>query len=166
MTDHDKRDALRGLLDRAEITDLVDRYLRSLDERDAFDEEWARSLATEDVRSETPVGPAQGRSALAQHTQGALAQFARTQHVGANPVIELSGDAATVRLNALMTHIHPDELHERLGERFIVGGVIEGGLARTEEGWRFRRITIRVVWTDGHPPLRPGGIDPGQARGA
>ncbi|MFJ8850413.1 hypothetical protein [Streptomyces sp. NPDC102437] len=32
---------VRALTDRAEITDLMDRYLRSLDDG-AFDEEWAR----------------------------------------------------------------------------------------------------------------------------
>ena len=38
---------LRALADRAEITDLMDRYLLSLDER-KFDESWARSMFTAD----------------------------------------------------------------------------------------------------------------------
>lgn len=39
---------LQALTDRAEIADLMDRYLRSLDDGD-FDEEWARAFHTEDV---------------------------------------------------------------------------------------------------------------------
>ena len=46
---------LQTLTDRAEITDLLDRYLRSLDEG-FFDEEWARAFHTEDVVAEMPIG--------------------------------------------------------------------------------------------------------------
>ncbi|MFI5977693.1 hypothetical protein [Streptomyces sp. NPDC051452] len=41
---------LQALTDRAEITDLMDRYLRSLDDG-VFDEEWARASHTEDDRA-------------------------------------------------------------------------------------------------------------------
>jgi SnoaL-like domain len=158
-TDHDsKHDELR---DRVLITDLIDHFLLSLDER-VFDEAWARRLFTEDVRSEVPVGEVEGRDEVARQTEAALAQFDRTQHVGANCVIDLDddGDRARARANLIMTHIHLAEVRERLGERFVVGGLFDGEAARTVDGWRLRRVAIRAVWFDGQPPLRPGGWEP------
>jgi SnoaL-like protein len=158
-TDHDsKHDELR---DRVLITDLLDRFLLSLDER-VFDEAWARRLFAEDVTSETPVGDVEGWDAIVAQTEAALAQFDRTQHVGANCVIDLDddGDHARVRANLVMTHIHLAEVRQRLGERFVVGGLFDGEAARTVDGWRWRRVAIRPVWFDGEPPLRPGGREP------
>ncbi|MGP4112177.1 nuclear transport factor 2 family protein [Streptomyces sp. 4N509B] len=151
------RDELR---DRMEIVDLMDRYLRSLDEDETYDEDWARAYVTEDVRSEVPVGEAVGWREVARQTEAALAQFERTHHVGANHVVDLDGDRAAVRCNAVMTHLHPAALRERLGERFTVGGVVEGEVVRTAAGWRLARVAIRPVWFDGQPPLRPGGVAP------
>jgi hypothetical protein len=158
-TDYDSNhDELR---DRVLIADLIDRFLLSLDER-VFDEGWARRLFTEDVRSEVPVGEVEGRDEVARQTGAALAQFDQTQHVGANYVIDLDDDGgrARVRANLIMTHIHLAEVRERLGERFVVGGLFDGEAARTGDGWRLRRVAIRAVWFDGQPPLRPGGREP------
>src|SRR5439155_10259174 len=119
---------LRALADRAEITDLMDRYLLSLAER-TFDESWARSMFTEDVRSETPVGNQEGREQVMAGTRVAIERFERTQHVGANYVIDLDGDRATVRANAIMTDLNP--AGRAPGTRFVVGGTVDSQLART-----------------------------------
>lgn len=68
MDTEELRRQVRALTDRAEITDLMDRYLRSLDEG-AFDEEWARAFHTEDVTAEMPIGTVHGRPALLAHVR-------------------------------------------------------------------------------------------------
>ncbi|MCQ8773194.1 nuclear transport factor 2 family protein [Streptomyces telluris] len=149
------------LADRADITGLIDRYLLGLDTVPAdggrFDDAWARSLFTPDVRIVSPVGVHEGIDGLAESEQATLAKFERTQHMGANYMIGLDGDRATVRWNALMTHVHLASTHEARGtgpgDHFTVGGTFTGEAVRTPEGWRFRHLDIRAVWVNGQGPL-------------
>ncbi|MGP3924123.1 nuclear transport factor 2 family protein [Streptomyces sp. 8N616] len=161
MTAQALHDQLQDLADRAEITDLADRYLLSLDARE-FDEPWARSMFTDDIRAETPVGGHEGIDGMVKGVREALERFERTQHVGSNHVIRLDGDRATVGLNAIMTHVHLDSTQalrgREPGELFVVGGRIDGEAVRTADGWRFRRMAIRVTWTTGEPPILPPGL--------
>ncbi|RLU86935.1 hypothetical protein CTZ27_24460 [Streptomyces griseocarneus] len=153
-------DRIGILVDRAEITGLVDRYLLSLDtlpDSGGFDDEWARSLFTEDVGISSPVGEHRGIAGLAESERATMAKFERTQHIGTNYLIGLDGDRATVRWNALMTHVHPASTQAARGAEpgghFDVGGTFTGEVVRTAAGWRFRRLDIRAVWTSGRGPL-------------
>ncbi|MBY8884993.1 nuclear transport factor 2 family protein [Streptomyces sp. PTM05] len=145
---HDER--LQRLLDRAEIVELIDRWFLCLDLRDVG-EERARFFFTGDARSETPLGDHDGLADLVEGTRVALGRFDRTQHVGANHVVDIDGDHAAVRWNAVMTHVHPAS--RGAAQPFVVGGYWEGDAVRTPEGWRFRRIAVHPVWTTGEPPV-------------
>ncbi|MEV6775163.1 nuclear transport factor 2 family protein [Streptomyces syringium] len=149
------------LADRADITGLIDRYLLSLDTVPAgggrFDDAWARGLFTEDIRITTPIGDHEGIAGLAESEQSTFAKFERTQHVGTNYMIALDGDRATVRWNALMTHVHLATTQQARGAEpgghFDVGGTFTGEAVRTGQGWRFRRLIVQAVWTTGQGPL-------------
>ncbi|MFI7400967.1 nuclear transport factor 2 family protein [Streptomyces sp. NPDC049541] len=141
---------LQTLTDRAEITDLLDRYLRSLDEG-VFDEEWARVFHTEDVTAEMPIGTVHGRDALLARVRQGMALFDRTVHLGTNAVIEIDGERATTRGVQLSTHV----LADGTGSVFISAGHADAELVRTPEGWRISSSTLRVVWTQGPPPQVP-----------
>ncbi|MFE4518833.1 nuclear transport factor 2 family protein [Kitasatospora sp. NPDC056783] len=152
---------VRVLTDRADITGLIDGYLLSLDTvphtGGRFDEAWARRHFTPDVRITTPVGEHQGIDGLAESEQATLAKFERTQHVGANYMIDLDGDRAAVRWNAVMAHVHPAATqrarNEEPGGHFDVGGTFTGEAVRTPGGWRLRSLEVRAVWTSGTGPL-------------
>ncbi|MFJ8929969.1 nuclear transport factor 2 family protein [Streptomyces sp. NPDC102364] len=144
---------VRVLTDRAEITDLLDRYLRSLDDG-LLDEEWARAFHTEDVTAEMPIGTVHGRDALLARIQGGMALFDRTVHMGTNAVIEIDGDRATARGAQLSTHV----LADGSGSVFVSAGHADTGLVRTADGWRISASTLRVVWTQGPPPRLPDDI--------
>jgi len=60
MIDQREQQELRELLDRQRVVALVDHYVHTLDEPVTFDEEWARSLFTEDVRLEHEVADLHG----------------------------------------------------------------------------------------------------------
>ncbi|MEV5376877.1 nuclear transport factor 2 family protein [Streptomyces nondiastaticus] len=145
-----------ALTDRAAVTDLIDRYLLSLDAR-RFDDAWARRFFTPDVRITSPVGKHEGTGGLAASQAATLAKFERTQHIGTNYVLDITGDRATVHWNALMTHVHLASTREARGsgpgDHFTVGGTFAGEVVRTPAGWRFRRLDIRAVWTHGEGPL-------------
>lgn len=165
MHTRDDLDLLRGqvrqLMDRAEIGDLIDRFSRDLDDRTRdgrpFDPAWARGYFTEDAGVEYPVGSATGVEAVAALIDGkGMAPFQGSHHVTANHLIELDGDRAGVRFNLIATHVYRDDQRRRrpedAGDLFVAGDYYEGEVVRTERGWRFRRQTLHVVWTDGAPP--------------
>ena len=155
MDTEELRRQVRALTDRAEITDLMDRYLRSLDEG-AFDEEWARAFHTEDVTAEMPIGTVHGRPALLAHVRRGMALFDRTVHLGTNAVAEVDGDRATVRGAQLNTHV----LADGSGGVFVSAGHADTELVRTADGWRISASALRVVWTQGPPPRLPDDCTP------
>ncbi|MFI9204524.1 nuclear transport factor 2 family protein [Streptomyces sp. NPDC053048] len=142
--------ALAELTDRAALDRLVTDYLRSLDER-SFDDDWARRFFTDDARSETPVGVHEGAGAQLTSTREAMALFRRTVHFGTNLSVDFDGeDRAFLRWNQLSTHVlgEPERLFES-------GGHSEAEAVRTTDGWRLRRIALRIAWTKGEPPVLP-----------
>ncbi|WP_063066236.1 nuclear transport factor 2 family protein [Nocardia violaceofusca] len=146
---------IRELLDRSEITDLLDRYLRSLDDG-VFDDRWARTYYTEDATAEMPIGTVRGRDAVLAHIRRGMALFDRTVHLGTNAVIELDGDRATARGAQLSTHVLADGSEGV----FISAGHADTELARTADGWRIRASSLRITWTQGTPPRLPVGLGP------
>lgn len=155
---------MRALLDRAAISDLIDRFNRDLDDYTlqgrSFDVDWVRSYFTESATVEYPVGQAAGATDIAELIDGrGMAPFQRTHHVTTNHIVDLDDDQAAVRFNLIATHVFADDVRERLGEgpgaRFTVGDYYEGEVVRTEAGWRFSHQTLHVTWTDGTPPTPP-----------
>ncbi|CAL9358780.1 hypothetical protein SUDANB60_00607 [Streptomyces sp. enrichment culture] len=144
------RRQVRALTDRAAVTDLISRYLRSLDE-DVLDDDWARAFHTEDVVAEMPVGTVRGRDAVLDLVRRGMALFDRTVHLSTNDVVEIDGDRATVRGAQLSTHVLADGSQEV----FVSAGHTETQLVRTDEGWRISATALRVVWTRGTPPRLP-----------
>ncbi|GAA3487105.1 hypothetical protein GCM10018987_11840 [Streptomyces cremeus] len=143
---------IRALTDRAEVTDLFDRYLRSLDDVHAdggraLDAAWAAAFFTEEATTATPAGQVAGRSAVLANVSAAMRLFARTVHFGSNYVIEVDGDRATLRGNQLSTHVLADG-----GELFVSGGRTDNELVRTPAGWRLHRADLHIAWTQGTRP--------------
>ncbi|KUL35221.1 hypothetical protein ADL22_27850 [Streptomyces sp. NRRL F-4489] len=143
---------VRELTDRAEIGDLLARYLGSLDEG-VFDEAWGRAFFTEDATAVLPLGTVRGRDAVVARIRDGMALFDRTVHLGGGPVIALDGDRATARAAQLSTHVLADGPEEV----FVSGGLAETELVRTAEGWRIAATALRIVWTRGTPPRVPAG---------
>ncbi|MEU6895971.1 nuclear transport factor 2 family protein [Streptomyces sp. NPDC046557] len=152
----DLRAQLRVLTDRAEIVELVDRYVTLLDTQDdyGFDDAWTRSVFTEDCRLEFPVGRFEGLDGLAHFHFEKKAKFDRTHHLAANYGINLKGDVAILRVHLIASHVH---LHDGPdpGGRFDIGGYSEGEAVRTLDGWRLRSWKFNLKWSAGDGP-RPG----------
>ncbi|MEU0990299.1 nuclear transport factor 2 family protein [Streptomyces sp. NPDC005953] len=155
MDDEAMQRQLRDLIDRAAISDLMDRYLLSLDEG-VFDEEWARAFHTENVTAAMPIGTVHGRDALLARVRRGMALFDRTLHLGTNAVIEINGDQATARGAQLSTHV----LADGSGSVFISAGQTDTELVRTADGWRVSSSSLRVTWTQGTPPQLPDELSP------
>ncbi|MEU0045986.1 nuclear transport factor 2 family protein [Streptomyces werraensis] len=153
MDTDEMRRQVRALTDRAAVTDLISRYLRSLDEG-VLDDDWARAFHTEDVVAEMPIGTVRGRDAVLDRVRRGMALFDRTVHLSTNDVVEIDGDRATVRGAQLSTHVLADGSQEV----FVSAGHTETELVRTDEGWRISATALRVVWTRGTPPRLPDDL--------
>ncbi|MER8029824.1 nuclear transport factor 2 family protein [Streptomyces bauhiniae] len=139
-----------------EISTLISGFFRLLDER-KFEQGWAGAFFTDDLRTTTPVGTAEGADAV-RLVEEALGRFKATLHLSSDVIVRSGPDdrTADASWNAHMTHVHLDSTLRARGEGadplFTVGGVWEGSFRRTDSGWRMSRTLVRPVWTTGEPP--------------
>jgi hypothetical protein len=146
---------LQQLVDRTEITDLVNRLGVVLDEGRLAE---MRSLLVEDATARTPGGEAEGREALVAQAGRNHRPEQPIQHLVTNVAIDLHGDRASARAN-LVVHFGPADGGPAAGPgtpappvEFTMGEVYHFDLVRTAEGWRFERIETTPIWTSGTPP--------------
>lgn len=119
--------------DREQITDLISRLGRWLDDKQ-FDD--ARSVLTEDVTVSTPGGQAEGLERVV--AQASRNHQVPTQHLITNVLVDIDGDTAAATANLLVTFAR-DTLDQQ-GERYRFDA------ARTPDGWRLRRIDVTPIW--------------------
>jgi hypothetical protein len=142
---------VRSLSDRADISELIDRYFTAFDRLtdEARDDEWYRSVFTEDLRLVFPVGGHTGIDGVAEFNRAARAKWVRTHHLSANHLVTLDGDRATVRAHLLVTHVPgPDGAAHHLS----TGSHFDAIAVRTQAGWRLGKLVFTLVWISGEPP--------------
>ena len=139
---------LQWLVDRAQISDLLVEFARSLDERD-----WDANTALYVPDGVFMVGDVfrlVGHDQLrATGSDRGLGQYAGTWHLSSNHAIQIDGDTATTRSYLLGVHLLSDNpFHHADG-----GGWYDCTLRRTPEGWRFVTVRVHEVWNAGEPLL-------------
>ena len=139
------------LINKSEVTRVVQSYFRALDEKN-FDAEHFASIFTADATVTRPngaslVGPGEIR---ASHEKS-FARFEGSQHLLIGHDISMQGDKATVRANVVAMHMwqgsktsanNPDNF-------FIAGGVIRSELVQADGQWKISKIRNDVVWRAG-----------------
>jgi hypothetical protein len=66
--------------------------------------------------------------------------------------VRVADDRASLQATLTATHVHRDD---DPGDHLHVGGYVEAEARRAPDGWRFTRMRIRLVWTEGDPPTPP-----------
>jgi hypothetical protein len=127
---------VRELSDRAELAELVARHSLWLDER-RYDE--TSQLFAEDVVVTSRRGEVRGIEALIGVARAGHDQYARTMHSKSNLVIELDGDAASVRVHDIAVYVIDDKTEA------VAAAVHRYGARRTGDGWRFDRLEVTPV---------------------
>lgn len=149
-------EAVRELIDRSELADLVHRLGVDLDEH-RFDD--MRSLLAADATVRTPGGLAEGRDAVVDQASRNHRPDQPSQHVITDLLIDLDGDRAHARANLIVAFgpvpgtADPAKPFE-LPVRYTAGQVYDFTFVRTPEGWRFATIETTPRWTSG-TPIRP-----------
>jgi hypothetical protein len=146
------RAQLQVLTDRADITQLCDRYAMHLD-LDRDNDAWLSSVFTDDAELVFPTGQYRGLAGIAEFQQMSRENFAASHHISANHHIELDGDRAQVRGHLIAVHVRQ---REEPGRHFDIGGHFVATAVRTSCGWRFRKYRFDLVWSAGEVPAQVG----------
>ena len=147
-------DALRELLDRTEIGELLARYSTALDSRqwDLLGEVFLADAAC-DYGS---LGSPQGLAEITGLIRGTIGDLDATQHLVGNVVVTVDGDAATADCYLISQHIRRDTPG---GDHYLLGGRYSDRLVRTPAGWRIAHRTLHRMWASGNRDVvqRPAG---------
>jgi hypothetical protein len=154
LSDQTDQQDLRDLIDRQEVVALVDRYVNTLDEPSVFDDDWARSLFTDDVRLEHEIAVLHGIEEVAAAHRLVMARWERTMHFTANPRIEFEGGRAHLTARLMAIHVHPGEDPP---DPLIAANSLDADAVRTGDGWRFERFAPRTFWRTGPSPAPSQG---------
>jgi hypothetical protein len=152
---------LQELEDRQAITELIARLGQMLDDK-RFDD--APSILADDVSVQTGGGAASGRDAVV--AQARRTHTVTTQHVLTDVTIDVDGDHAKARANAIITFA-PDAPGCKLtindaeqdDPYLTLGEVYRFEARRTGDGWRLTRIEVRRSWS---PKVLTGRVAVGQ----
>lgn len=142
---------LRLLLDRTEISDLLVRFARCLDERDFAG---YAALFTEDCRLRLPGAEHRRKPGLAEFVAADLGRYHRTQHLSTNHQVEIheGGDTASSRSYLYAVHLRSAEDPT---DWWSVGGWYDNTYRREGGVWRIRTVEVTPVWL-GEGTQRPG----------
>ncbi|MFI2472766.1 nuclear transport factor 2 family protein [Nocardia xishanensis] len=141
--------------DRAEISALLSRYYRAVDDK-RVDRALVEATFAVDGRWVSPTGVARvGHEAIAAQQIDAIALFRATHHTTTDHLIEFEGDTARLQANVTAMHLWTPGTGDAaaLESHFLAGGVFEGHAVRTSVGWRFSELALRIVWRTGALPI-------------
>jgi ketosteroid isomerase-like protein len=133
------------LIDERDIRAVVFRYCRALDTKDwALLGEVFLPDATADLSSGQELI---GLDAIVGRIEGSLRHLDESQHLVGNHEIIVDGDTASHRCYLQAQHVR----HAAVGGvNYLVGGQYSDQFVRTPLGWRIRRRTLTVMWTEGN----------------
>ena len=149
MTEQTDQQEIRELIERQRVVALVDHYVTTLDVPSHFDEEWARSLFTEDVRLEHEIAVLEGIEEVAAAHRMVMARWEGTLHFSTNHRIEFDGEHAHLTARLMAIHVHPGE---NPPDALIAANLLEADAVHSDKGWRFARFAPRTLWRTGQSP--------------
>lgn len=133
---------LRAMADRVELVALADRYFCLLDEQE-FPAGWADSVFTENACLEFPGRLCGDRTTIAEFLRHDAERYDRTQRIGADHLVAVHGDTASLCWNSVETGAFPAGDEDRY---LSVGGRYRAEAARTPDGWRLTHLFLRLIW--------------------
>ena len=145
------QDRITEVINKAEITSIVNSYFRALDEKN-FDAEHFASIFAPQAEVIRPNGASMfGPEEVSRSHEKSFTRFEGSQHVVAGHDISLDGSTANVRANLIAMHMwqgsHTDA--NKLDNFFMAGGVIHATLTQSDGQWRISEMSNAVLWRAG-----------------
>ncbi len=139
------------LLDRAAISDVFHRYALGADTRDW---ELFRRCFTDDVEVDfTSLWPGavfHGADVWVAKARDVVNALDATQHIITNHTHDIQGDTATCTAYLHAQHVFKNDVG---GDQLILGGYYRYEMVRSSDGWKIRKYSLTVTWTNGNSAL-------------
>ncbi len=84
-----------------------------------------------------------------------------TQHVMSNPIVDLDGNRARLRMYMKAEHFL---INDQGNDDFALGGYYDDRLVKTDQGWRIEAVTLNVMWNRGNRHIMDMAVTRGQER--
>jgi len=139
------------LVDRSEITSVLNTYFRALDEQN-FEMQHFAVIFTKDAELIRPNGLAiTGPQEISASHRESFARFEGSQHLAAGHDIAIHGNTATVRANLVAVHMWKGSNTDANTKDnfFVAGGVVEATLVRVDDQWKISKMSNTVIWRAG-----------------
>lgn len=144
--------------DRYEIADALHRYAFGLDRDDtnslasALTEDCILDFRPADKRLHLDFPLMNGREAILDSVLPLIGPL-DTSHTATNLQIEIRDDCATLCACVMSQHFMPREGSRRGAENALLMNRYNCELVRDGQKWRFKRITIENIWSQGNPDI-------------
>ena len=145
------QDRITELINKSEITSIVNGYFRALDEKNINAEHFA-SIFTPHATVTRPNGASLiGPEEISASHEKSFTRFEGSQHVVAGHEISLDGSTANVRANLIAMHMWQGSKTDanKPENFFIAGGVIHATLVQSDGQWRISQMSNAVLWRAG-----------------
>jgi uncharacterized protein (TIGR02246 family) len=145
------QDKITELLNKSEITSIVNSYFRALDEKN-FDAQHFASIFTPQATVIRPNGASLiGPQEISASHEKSFTRFEGSQHLVAGHDISLDGSTAHVRANLIAMHMWQGSKSDasKLDNFFIAGGVIRATLIQSDGQWKISQMSNAVLWRAG-----------------
>ena len=151
-------DLARLANDRYEVADTLHRYAFGLDHGDAdslasaLTEDCVLDFRRADKKLHLGFPLITGRQAILDSVLPLIGPL-DTSHTATNLQIEISGDSARLSAYVMSQHFMPREGSRPGAENALLMNRYNCELARDDQKWRFKRITIDNAWSQGDPEI-------------
>ncbi len=149
--DDKSQDRVIELINKSEITIVVNSYFRALDEKN-FNPQYFSTIFTTEAKVVRPNGSAMtGPEEISANHQKSFERFESSQHLLTGHDISIDGNQATVRVNLVAMHMWQGSKTDasKTDNFFIAGGVVEAKLTYEDEQWKISQTTNNVIWRAG-----------------
>jgi SnoaL-like protein len=157
------QDRIAELINKSEITSVVNNYFRALDEK-KLDARHFGSILTPQAKVTRPNGASLiGPEEISASHERSFSRFESSQHFVAGHDISLDGSTATVRANLIAMHMWQGSNTDanKPDNFFIAGGVIHATLTQSDGQWRISQMSNAVLWRAGgfRDMMQTGTVD-------
>jgi hypothetical protein len=145
------QDRTTELINKSEITSIVNSYFRALDEKN-FDPQHFASIFTPQAKVTRPNGASMtGPEEISASHAKSFIRFEGSQHFVAGHDISLDGSTANVRANLIAMHMWQGSKTDanKLDNFFVAGGVIHATLMQSNGQWKISQMSNAVLWRAG-----------------
>jgi len=139
------------LIIKSEITSVVNKYFRALDERN-FDAQHFAAILTPQAQVTRPNGaPLIGPEEISASHEKSFARFEGSQHIVSGHDISLDANTAIVRANLVAMHMwQGSNTNANKADNFFgAGGVIRAELVQADGQWKISALQNDIVWRAG-----------------